>query len=116
MGFNGNNVSHDFSMNNTFSKNENLNYKNENSNLPKIQEDENKKIFTLIKNRNSYKEGNMLKFINSKSKIKQRLELMSREKINMTNSSFGKRIIIKNLKNTIIDDGLSKTTKCFNMK
>ncbi len=117
MSFNGNNVSHDFSMNNNFNKNENLKTKNENSNLPKIQENENKRSFNLINNRNSYKEeNNLFKFINSKSKINLRLELMSREKMNLTNSSLGKRIIIKDLNNTIIDGGLSKTTKGFNMK
>jgi hypothetical protein len=110
MSYNGNNISQNFSIINI---NDNKNFKNNDSNLPKIQEDENKKSFTLLENRNVVKEGNLIKFIHSKNKIKQRLELMSKEKMNITNQSLGKRIIIKDLKNTIIADSLSKTTKGF---
>ena len=115
MSFNGNNLTHNFSMtNNNFNKLENVN-NNDKDNLPNIQGNGNKREYTHIKNTNIIKEANLLKFVRSKNKIKQRLQLMSREKSNMTNSSLGKRVIIKDLKNTIIDDGMSKTTKGLNM-
>lgn len=112
--FNANNVSQNFNSANNIN-NVNISNKSENNNLPKIQDNENKKNFTLIKNKSVIKEGNLSKFIHSKNKIKQRLEIMSREKMSKTNNTFGKRVIIKDLKNTVIDDGLSRTTKGFNM-
>jgi len=100
------------SNNNIIYNNNNKN--NDHSNLPRIENEENKKNFTLIKNKNVIKEANLLNFIHSKQKIKHRLRQMSLEKMNMSNNSFGQRILIKDAKNTIIDDGLSKTLKKFN--
>ncbi len=108
-------VSNNLSIINNYNYFDNSINKNENSNLQKIKEDDINKNFTLIKNRIVHKEGNLMNFINSKNKIRQRLNLMSKEKMNMNNYSLGKRIIIKDIKNTIIDDGLSKTSKCYNM-
>jgi len=94
--------------------NNNVNFNDEITNLPKIEKDEPNFKLHLIRNK-QIKDGSLLNFLNSKQKVNQRLQQLSKEKMNMTSNCLGKRMIIKESKNPALDEVLSKTTKNFNL-